>query len=252
MNLLQSLFKLVFQSSLGRKYIMGTTGILLVAFVFVHMAGNLQIFLGPEVLNHYGALLRTSEELLWLARLVLLAAVSLHFWAAVTLTLENRRARPVAYESKATAGASFASRTMAISGVIVASFVVFHILHFTTWTFHPEYAEMKTVLEGSIKEVHDIYSMVYAGFSNPYISAFYIVSVLLLAIHLSHGVSSMFQSLGFRNRRTAWLLDNGAKAFAVLIFVGMSSVPVSVLATEYTPLQLLQKPAVHLSQIAHK
>jgi len=214
-------------STLGRKYIMGITGIGLVGFIIVHMLGNLQIFLGQDTLNQYAVLLKSSAEVLWGFRLGLLAMIVLHIAAAVSLVMDNRKARPVGYGNESTVQASYASRTMKYSGVIVLAFTIYHILHFTAKVTHPEYHKMVAPLDG--KEVPDVYGMVIHGFSNPWISLFYIISVGLLCMHLSHGVSSMFQSLGLMTRNNQGLLKCGAKGLSLVIFLGMSSVPIAVL-----------------------
>ncbi|MEM1156664.1 MAG: succinate dehydrogenase cytochrome b subunit [Verrucomicrobiota bacterium] len=214
-------------STLGRKYIMGITGFGLVGFIVVHMLGNLQIFLGQDTLNQYAVLLKSSAEVLWGFRLGLLALIALHIAAAVSLVIDNRKARPVGYEGESTVQASYASRTMKYSGVIVLAFAIYHIMHFTAKVTHPDYHEMKAPLDD--KMVPDVYGMVVHGFSNPWISLFYIVSVGLLCMHLSHGVSSMFQSLGLMTRNNEGLLKLSAKGLSAGIFLGMSSVPVAVL-----------------------
>lgn len=219
----------ILTSSIGKKIIMGVTGFALVAFVFVHMAGNLQIFLGQEALNNYAHMLKAVPEILWAFRLGLLAMVVLHIAAAAGLVMENRAARPLGYVAEKNA-ASYASRTMIWSGFIVLSFIVYHLLHFTVQATDPEYRDMKAPLEHlDGKLVPDVYHMVIAGFSAPWVSAFYILSVGLLCLHMSHGVQSMFQSLGLRNKRSAPFLDTFSAAYAVLIFLGMSAVPVAVL-----------------------
>lgn len=216
-------------STLGRKYIMGITGFGLVAFIIIHMLGNLQIFLGKDVLNHYAVLLKSSAELLWAFRIGLVALIVLHIAAAISLARDNRKARPAGYDAEGTVQASYASRTMIWSGLIIVSFAIYHILHFTAKVTHPQYhgAEFKTMLDG--KEVVDVYAMVVHGFSNPWISAFYILAVGLLCIHLSHGVSSMFQSLGLMTRNNQIFLKPAAKGLSAIIFLGMSAVPVAVL-----------------------
>jgi len=236
-------------SSLGKKYIMAVTGFILVGFVIGHMAGNLQMFLHPDWINEYAYKLKTLPYgLLWIVRLVLLAAVAAHIIAAVLLVLENRKARPESYDIKRHMAASFASRTMKYSGLILLAFIVFHILHFTTQTIHPEFKELHTELEGvgtmhhvfdklaatGETEVHDVHSMVVLGFAgypvfSPLVSAFYILAMGLLALHLSHGVSSMFQSLGLRNRIWRDRLDKIAVTVAVLLFIGFTSIPVAAL-----------------------
>src|SRR5580698_3269610 len=121
----------LFCSSLGKKYLMAATGLVMILFVIGHLAGNLQIFLGPEAINRYGDFLQTNVELLWPVRLALIAIILIHIWSATRLTLENRAARPVAYQQWQPTAASYASRTMMYSGVIVAVFIIYHILHFT-------------------------------------------------------------------------------------------------------------------------
>src|SRR5690348_9550638 len=120
-----------FSSSTGKKFLMAASGVVLLGFVLGHLLGNLQIFLGPEALNRYSAFLKGTGELLWVARIMLLIMVVVHIWTATALTLENWRARPIAYGSKDYIEASYASRTMHISGIIVLAYIVYHLLHFT-------------------------------------------------------------------------------------------------------------------------
>lgn len=222
---MKTLFE-VLTSSLGKKIIMAMTGFGLVGFVIVHMLGNLQIFLGQDTLNAYASLLKASGELLWTFRLGLLALAVLHIAAAISLVLENRRARPEGYQQERNLS-SWAARTMPITGIIVAAFVIFHILHFTVGAIGSEYHAHNIPLDPAQRP--DVYTMVKTGFSNPWISGFYILSVGLLCWHLSHGVSSMFQSLGWRNRRSAPLLDKLALIVSLAVFIGMSSVPAAIL-----------------------
>lgn len=215
----------ILTSSLGRKYIMGITGFGLVGFTIIHMIGNLQIFIGSDTLNAYAKLLKSSVEVLWAFRIGLLAMVVLHLAAAISLVIDNRKARGSSYVKEKSL-ATWASRTMAVSGTIVLAFVVFHILHFTAGVIGHEYSAHQLQDEQGRA---DVYRMVVEGFSNPWISGFYIVSVALLCWHLSHGVSSMFQSLGLRNSRSAFLLDKTALGLSFLIFAGMAAVPAAVL-----------------------
>jgi len=219
-------FLQVLTSSLGKKIIMAVTGFGLVGFVIIHMLGNLQIFLGADTLNAYAKLLKSSAEVLWAFRLGLLGMAVLHIAAAVSLVLENRKARPQGYTAEKNS-ATWASRTMPITGIIVAAFVIFHILHFTVGAVGSDYHAYNIPRDAEGRA--DVYTMVITGFANPWISGFYIVSVGLLCWHLSHGVSSMFQSLGLRNRRSAPLLDKLALAVSLAVFLGMSSVPAAIL-----------------------
>lgn len=222
----------IFNSSLGKKYIMAITGFAMFGFVIGHLIGNLQIFLGPEAINRYGHFLQTNMEIVWPARIGLLTMIFLHIWAAMRLSAENRAARPVQYGEWNPTVASYASRTMLMSGLIIAAFIVYHLLHYTAmvesvnmtgknFTAKPEFYDV----EGR----HDIFKMMVVGFNNVLVSGFYVVAMALLSLHLSHGVSAMFQSLGWKKKSYAGLLDGFAKAVAVFIFVGYSSIPIAIL-----------------------
>jgi len=215
-----NIFKAIFHSSLGKKYIMGLTGLALFGFVIGHMVGNLQIFMGQEKLNAYGAFLKSMPKLLWVARLGLLACVGLHIWAAVQLVRENRAARPDRYDVTEHNTASFASRTMIWSGVIVLAFIIYHLYEFT---IAPEYTGHDA------KDRHDVYKMVILGFSNPISSLFYIFANGLLCIHISHGVKSLFQSLGLSTGQFRGLFNKIAVVMAWIIFIGNTSIPAAVL-----------------------
>ncbi|MCX7914875.1 MAG: succinate dehydrogenase cytochrome b subunit, partial [Verrucomicrobiae bacterium] len=183
----------VFQSSLGKKYVMAVTGLVLVLFVIGHMLGNLQVFLGREKLNQYAAVLKASPGLLWGVRGVLLVAVGLHLLSAALLLRQNSDARIVENERREPVDSTLASRTMIASGIILFTFIVFHLLHYTAHQIDPSCAEMRDAAGR-----HDVYGMVVRGFSNPVVSGFYIFSMALLCMHISHGASAMFQSLGLR------------------------------------------------------
>src|SRR5271169_1798851 len=121
----------VFESSLGKKYVMAVTGFVLFLFVVGHLAGNLQVFLGPEAINRYGHFLQSNPELIWPARLFLLLMLGLHIWSAAKLSLENKAARPVGYAVYRPVASSYASRTMLMSGTIIFLFIIYHLPHFT-------------------------------------------------------------------------------------------------------------------------
>jgi succinate dehydrogenase / fumarate reductase cytochrome b subunit len=227
-----NLVRHLFCSSLGKKYLMAGSGAVLVLFVLGHLAGNLQIFLGPEAINRYGHFLQSNVELLWPVRIALLAIIAIHIWSASKLTLENRAARPAAYEQWQPAAATYASRTMMMSGLIVGAFIIYHLLHFTVmvkavnltgkdFDAKPEFFDA----QGR----HDVYKMMVSGFQQPLVSAFYLIGVGLLCLHLSHGLSAMFQSLGWKKHSYGECLDRGAKWVAALIFLGYSSIPVTIL-----------------------
>jgi len=218
-----------FKSTLGRKYVMAVTGILLFVFVVGHMLGNLQIFLGPEAINRYGSFLQSLGELLWVARIGLLVAVGLHVWAAVSLSAENKAARPVGYGDYKPVGSSYASRTMLMSGLIIAAFIIYHLLHFTVQTKAINLTGTDFAQLHDEKGRHDVYRMMVVGFKHPAVSIFYIIGMVLLSLHLSHGVSAMFQSLGLRSKNYKCAIDGFAKFIAIVLLVGYCSIPLAVL-----------------------
>ena len=232
-----NVIKNIFGSSLGKKYIMAITGGAMFLFVIGHMVGNLQFFLGAEAINRYGHFLQTTPEILWPSRIGLLVMVGLHVWSAVKLSAENKAARPEAYVNLQTNSASYASRTMLMSGLIIAAFIVYHLLHYTVMvqeinlTGQDFHALNETLKDGS--ERHDIHRMMIVGFSHPAVSAFYIIAVGLLCLHLSHGVGAMFQSLGLKSHVYGPLIDKGSKLFALALFLGYVSIPISVMLSKY-------------------
>jgi len=226
MNLLTQTWR----SSLGKKYIMALTGCALLGFVIAHLAGNLQIFLGPEPLNRYGQFLQTTPELLWPARVGLIVLVMLHIVASAQLSVENRRARSVPYNHYEVVAASYASRTMLMSGLIIAVFVVYHLLHFTVQIPGINFTGQDFRILEDAKARHDIYRMMIIGFKQPLVSGFYMLGMALLCLHLSHGASSMFQSMGWKNKYYGKLLDKAARIGALLIFLGYCSIPLAVLS----------------------
>jgi succinate dehydrogenase / fumarate reductase cytochrome b subunit len=233
--------------SLVKKYLMAATGLVLALFVLGHMLGNLQVFAGsPGPLNRYAHFLQSLGELLWLVRIFLLACVVVHVWMAVLLTLENRRARPVGYIKNATVQASLASRTMIWSGTIILLFILLHLAQYTVQIIHPIFKSLEYVEDGH--RIHDVYGMVMVGFSSPAWVAFYVIAIGLLCFHLSHGVSSMFQSLGVRNDKWRNWLNGVAMAYAWIIFLGFVAVPLAVQWSLHSPTPLLPAQSV-LNQV---
>ena len=222
----------IFGSTLGKKYIMALTGLGMVFFVTGHMIGNLQLFLGPEALNKYAHFLQGLGELLWVVRLGLLAMIGLHIWSALTLSVENKAARPVEYgHGKPAFGSTLASRTMLGGGVIVALFIVFHILHYTACVKAVNFTGIDFAhLTDPKTGYHDVFAMVVYGFNVWYVSLFYLIAVGCLALHLSHGISAMCQSLGLRTHAWWPAISNGAKIWAVALFLGYAVVPLGVMA----------------------
>jgi succinate dehydrogenase / fumarate reductase cytochrome b subunit len=215
-----------YRSSLGKKWVMAITGLLLFGFVFVHMAGNLKVYQGPAKFNAYAEGLRTVGEpfvgrawLLWAARLTLLAAVGLHIHAAWATSRQSWGARRQRYRQRAAVKMSYAERTMRYGGVIILLFVLYHLAHFT-WGWravHPDF-------------VHgDPYHNFVAGFSSWPVALIYLVAQVFLGFHLYHGVWSMFQSVGWVPRTGRDWRRPFASTFAALVVLGNVSFPLAVL-----------------------
>jgi succinate dehydrogenase / fumarate reductase cytochrome b subunit len=217
--------KSTLNSSIGMKWTMGVTGLALALFVLAHLLGNLQIYEGPEALNEYGVSLRKLGALLWVARIGLLVMVTLHIVSAVRLTQLNRAARPVPYAVVSPQVSGYAARTMFMGGLILFGFICYHLAHFTFGLTNPEQFSLHDA-QGR----HDIYAMVVLGFRQPLISAIYILAMIPLALHLSHGVSSAFQTLGANSPKYNGLLRAIGPVYASIIFIGNVSMPLAVLA----------------------
>jgi succinate dehydrogenase / fumarate reductase cytochrome b subunit len=213
------------RSSVGRKMIVAATGVILILFVIGHLLGNLQIFLGPEWINGYSVHLHNLGPFLWMIRGFLLLVVLVHIYYTVRLAIENRRARPERYQRRQTVKATLASRSMVMSGLILLVFIIYHLLHFTFRTTDPRFATLPMDPLGH----YDVYSMMIYGFMNPLVSGFYILGMFLLTLHLSHGSSSFFQSLGLNNQKLTPRLALGGRIFAWGLFVGYTSIPAAVL-----------------------
>lgn len=214
----------LYASDVGKKYVMAISGIVLMVFVLGHMIGNLKLYLGAGSLDAYSHWLRTVGEpalpkqvLLWIARIVLLVAVALHIDAAARLTLSNRRARPERYHApRRYRKASFASRTMRWTGILVVLFVIFHLLDLTWGVTNPDFRS------------GDPYHNVVESFQRVPVAIAYVIANLALAYHLYHGAWSLFQSMGWNHRRFNPWRREFAIGFALLIAVGNVSFPLAV------------------------
>ncbi len=220
------------KSSVGAKHIMAITGLALVLFVLVHMVGNLLIYVGRDALNTYAATLKGNPLLLWGARLGLLTMVAIHIGAALRLTMMNRAARPQKYVRFKPIRSPFYSRVMPLSGLILLAFIVYHLLHFTVGSVLPDHYAATEIVDGV--ERHDVYTMVVQGFQIPIVAISYIVAMVLLCMHLAHGVTSFFQSLGLEHPKYNRIFKYSGPAFATLIFIGNCSMPIAVLAGAIT------------------
>lgn len=213
------------KSSIGRKMIVAVTGVVLYLFLLGHMMGNLTIFFGPSVLNAYAHHLQSMPPCaLWAIRLGLLAVIGIHIAMTLKLKQENLAARQQ-YEFKSTLKATLSSRTMVLTGIMIACFIVFHLQHFTA-RFGLDSLGMYD-LDGT--EVKNVYAMVIAGFSNPLISIIYIIALFLIASHLKHGVQSVFQTTGLSTKKLSPLWNWFASLYAIVICCGYMCIPLAVL-----------------------
>jgi succinate dehydrogenase / fumarate reductase, cytochrome b subunit len=257
----------LFRSSIGRKFLMAVTGLILIGFVIGHLIGNLQIFAHPDKINGYAHFLQGLGPVLWLVRLGLLACVGIHIWAAVMLTLENKAARgPQAYGVHRWLQAAWASRYMRMSGIVVLAFIIYHLAHFTigaSWAEGDNYkgnlAEYVMTTDFHLlgfpvvaagESVHDVYSMVYLGFANPFVSGFYILAISLLTLHLLHGFSSMFQTFGWRNQNWACCLRKVTAILCILYLLGNIAIPGAILSQLAKP-HTGTHAAAHLGACCH-
>jgi succinate dehydrogenase / fumarate reductase cytochrome b subunit len=234
----------LFTSSVGKKFIMAITGMALFLFVALHLAGNLQVFLGPEEINRYGAFLQGNLELLWPARIGLLVIVGLHIWSAIKLSAENKAARPQPYVQHEIVAASYASRTMLMSGLIILAFIIFHLLHFTVQVPAVNFAGRDFAGLQDAKGRHDVFAMMILGFQQPLVTLFYVVGMFLLFLHLSHGLGAMFQSVGWKSPAYTPLIAGFAKAVSWLIFIGYISIPIAILVFHYGNSYLVERGLV--------
>jgi succinate dehydrogenase / fumarate reductase cytochrome b subunit len=246
-------------SSLGRKYWMAVTGFLLIGFVLVHMAGNLLIYAGPDALNSYAATLKANPLILWGFRTGLFVVFLVHVYLGLSLTNENKAARPIAYVYEDTLHASWASRHMLLTGLVLLAFILYHLAHFTLGVvkkaevelasgdrIERNYLDLADVKDAGgkynfrpdvdLRQVHhhydarqDVYRMVVSGFRSWLVSLSYIVAMVFLWLHLWHGGSSWFQSLGINHSRYNRFLRLFGPVVATIVLVGNCSIPLAVL-----------------------
>ena len=216
-----------YEAPIGKKVVMAITGVILFGYVVGHLAGNLQIYSSDrDQINHYAAFLHNPANLipLWVIRAFLLVAVILHITSATQLWLQNRAARPYHYVRKADVPAAYAARTMKWSGVIVGLFIIFHILHLTVGAIPGLPADELG------PNMPNVRANLVHGFQNPWVSGFYILAMILLCMHLYHGLYSMFQSMGLSDPKYTPRIKKGAAIVAILIAIGNISIPLAVLA----------------------
>jgi len=211
-------------SSVGRKVLMSLTGLMMVLFVVLHVIGNSTIYF--HWLNAYSAHLHALPALIWAYRVFMLVVLSAHIFFAVQLKLENVEAKPLEYVCKRNRSATFASKNMIWTGVLIAIYLVYHLLHFTVQVVNPEFSARQHM---DALGRPDVYEMVVRSFQNLSISLIYIFAMTVLALHLTHGIQSLFQTLGMNNEKTMPLIIKAGAITAIILSLGYISIPVLVL-----------------------
>jgi succinate dehydrogenase / fumarate reductase cytochrome b subunit len=206
-------------STIGKKIVMAVTGVVLFGFVVGHMAGNLQLYLGPTVMNEYAVFLREilHGAGLWIARTILLASVLLHIWAAVALTRLDVEARPIGYREVRPRESTYASRSMRWTGALLAVFVVYHLCDLTFGTANPAFVE------------GDVYHNVVASFSRVAVVGFYVAAMCCLGLHLKHGTLSMLRTLGLSHPEHERMAGQALTVIVGLTIAANVSFPLAVL-----------------------
>lgn len=208
-------------SSIGKKIIVALTGAFLVSFLAGHLAGNLLMYIGPDAFNAYAKSLHElgSGVGIWIARFVLLGALVSHVAATICLVMQNKESKIQSYEKETYVQANRGSRWMIWSGLTILFFIIFHILHYTV-RIDSKLAELANAGKP--------YDMVILGFSSLPVCLFYLLAMTCLCAHLSHGVASIFQTLGLRTKKNAKLIEYGSRGFTTVIYLGFISIPISV------------------------
>ncbi|HBG04314.1 MAG: fumarate reductase [Geobacteraceae bacterium GWC2_58_44] len=214
----------ILNSSVGRKILMSITGQLLIVFILIHLIGNSTIFFGPDGINAYAHHLHSLPPLVWAFRLFMLAAIAVHICYGVTLTLENKAANPGAYAVKRQLKASFASENMIWTGLLVLGFIVYHLLQFTVQGT----PDIVVGLDAANRV--DVYTMVVTSFGHALISLIYMAAMVMLFLHLSHGIPSFLQTMGWNNEKTIPVFGTGGKVISAFLMVAYISIPAVILA----------------------
>lgn len=240
-----NLFGYLFRTTIGRKFLMALTGVVMIVFIIGHLVGNLQVFEDPDRVNGYAAFLHTLGPALYLERVVLALCAVIHIWAGIQLAIEDRRARGgVAYRRNDWLQATLASRYMRWTGFVVLAFIIYHLAQFTwgvaqtstfkehlpLYTMRSDYKVLGLTTIKAGTPVLNVHDMVILGFQNSVVAIFYIIAVGLLSLHLLHGGESMFQTFGWRNGRWYRPLRAIVALLCVLYFIGNLLIPGAVLA----------------------
>ena len=214
----------LFSDSIGRKAVMAVSGLLMVLFVVGHLLGNLTIFAGADGINTYAEHLHALPLVVWPTRVVMGVAVLLHVFLSIQITMENSKAKPDKYAVSRSLKATFASKNMIWTGVILGAFIVYHLLQFTV-RITPD------IVKGvDAKGRYDVFTMVVGSFRITWIALMYVAAMIALFLHLSHGIQSFFQTLGLSNDRTLPTYNALGKVISVIFLVGYCAIPVTILA----------------------
>lgn len=211
------------KSSVGKKLIMAITGQLMFLFIVFHLIGNTSLYF--SWINTYAKHLHDLWPLVWIVRLVMITLLSLHLVFGIQLTLENRSAKPDAYAIKKSLRATFASKNMIWTGLIIAGFLLYHLLHFTFQVVHPE---MSAKLNTDVMGLPDLFSMIVFGFQNFFILSLYIASLIALTLHLVHGLQSSFQTMGLNTDQTQPVIAKAGVIASLILLIGYASIPVVI------------------------
>jgi succinate dehydrogenase / fumarate reductase cytochrome b subunit len=225
----------ILQTTVMQKAIVAVTGLVMVLFLIGHMSGNLLVYAGPEAINAYAAGLRDVAALLWTARIILLASLVLHVYYTIRLRRRSQYARPIDYQQQRWEASTFAGRTMLLSGLVIFSYVAFHLAHFTWGKIYPQYYAATYFLDGR-GPVHDVYSMVVRSFQVWWLALLYSVAVTFVALHLVHATQSALQTLGVYHQRYVQPIRKASIVLAVLLWIGYVSIPVAAMAHLLEPL----------------
>ncbi len=213
---------MIWQTSVGKKLLMAGTGLLMLLFLIGHMLGNLSFYWGADALNAYAEHLRALGPALWVERLIMAGVLVLHVVLGITLFLENSRANPVRYATIRYQEAGPASRTMFYTGLVILAFVIYHLLHFTVRVTNP------AIYEAASGEGHfGVYQMAEMSFQSPWISLIYLAAMAAVLIHLSHGIGSFFQTMGWNTDQSRGWVETGSLVLAAVLSAALVSIPVA-------------------------
>lgn len=213
------------ESTVGRKIVMAITGLMMLLFVIIHAIGNSTIYF--NWLNAYAEHLHALPPLVWIFRLILLGMFLLHGIYGIQITLENREAKPRAYAVRKDLSTTFASKNMIWTGLLIAAFLIYHLLHFTFQVTNPEISAGRNPDELGRP---DVFRMVVLSFQNSFISSMYILAMIALALHLSHGVQSFFQTLGLNNERIMPVIIKAGTIAAIILLLVYMAIPIVIIA----------------------